>query len=103
MSHSVEDLIASYMSQSPLAFTAFAIETGEEHTKDYNVHKNADNDSIHGAVNGDPACDYPCCGNYGCCNTPAQNAACVLGAVVTCLCCCYCTHGFNGFYSYWPF
>ncbi len=102
MSKPVEDLIASYMSQSPLAFTSFAIETGEEHVKDYNAPKNADNDSIHGAVNGDPPC-YPCCGNYGCCRTHAQHAALIGGVVICCVCCCYCTHGFNGVYTYWPF
>lgn len=103
MSQTVEDLIASYMSQSPIAFTAFAIETGEEHVIDKNVPKNADNDNIHGAVNGDPACDYCCCSNKGCCKTPAQNVACWGGLVVCCVCCCYCTHGFNGYYNYWPF
>ena len=103
MSQKAEDLIASYMSQSPLAFTAMAIATGEEEHKDRNTPKNADDEGIHGAVNGDPACDYPCCTNSGFCATPAQHIACWGGVVVLCLCCCYCTHGFGGLYTYWPF
>lgn len=103
MSQSVEDLIASYMSQSPLAFTSLAIETGEEHVKDYNTPKNADgNDAIHGPINGDPKC-YGCCGNYGCCRTAGQHIALLVGVGICCVCCCYCTNGFNGFYTYWPF
>ncbi|MCQ2079798.1 MAG: hypothetical protein MJZ38_07080 [archaeon] len=103
MSQTVEDLLATYMTQSPLAFTAFAIETGEEHVKDYNSEKMADNENEHGAVNGDPACDYCCCTTRGYCKTPAQHAMCIGGIVVCCVCCCYCTNGFNGYYTYWPF
>ena len=103
MSHSVEDLIASYMSQSPLAFAAMAIATDEdEHVVDRNKPKMADDENEHGAVNGDPACDYCCCTDRGTCVTPAQHIACWGGLVVTCICCCYCTNGFGGLYTYWP-
>ena len=103
MSQSVEDLIASYMSQSPLAFTTMAIVTGEEEHKDTNAPKNADNENIHGAISGDPACEYCCCSDKGYCKTPAQHAAVIGCVVVCCVCCCYCTNGFNGYYTYWPF
>ena len=50
------------MSQSPLAFAAMAIVTDEdEHVVDRNKPKVADDENEHGAVNGDPACDYCCC------------------------------------------
>ena len=52
MPQSVEDLIASYMSQSPLAFAAMAIVTDEdEHVVDRNKPKMADDENEHGAVN----------------------------------------------------
>ena len=69
MSQSVEDLIASYTSQSPLAFTVMAIQTGEEEKKDYNAPKNAEQN------HGDAKCEYPCCSERGYCATPAQHAA----------------------------
>ncbi|MCQ2069736.1 MAG: hypothetical protein MJZ68_01210 [archaeon] len=97
MSQSVEDLIASYMSQSPLAFTTMAIATGEEEKKDYNAPKNAEQQY------GDPACNYPCCSEYGCCATTGQHVALLVGVVVCCACCCYVTNGFNGIWTYWPF
>lgn len=96
MSQSVEDLIASYMSQSPLAFTAMSIETGEKEVKDYNAPKNAEQSY------GDPPCEYSCCGERGYCRTPAQHAACIGCCVICCICCCYVTDGFNGLWTWWP-
>lgn len=97
MSQSVEDLIASYTSQSPLAFTVMAIQTGEEEKKDYNASKNAEQN------HGDAKCEYPCCSERGYCATPAQHAACIGLIVVCCMCCCYVTDGFNGIWTWWPF
>lgn len=102
MSQSVEDLIASYMSQSPLAFTTMAIVTGEEEHVDRNAPKMADDENEHGAINGDPTCDYCCCSDRGYCKTPAQHAAVIGCVIVCCACCCYCTDGFGGLYTYWP-
>lgn len=42
MSQSFEDIIATYRSQSPQAFMAMAISTGEPEKKDYNAPKNAE-------------------------------------------------------------
>ncbi|AGI47644.1 hypothetical protein TALC_00647 [Thermoplasmatales archaeon BRNA1] len=97
MSQSFEDLIASYMSQSPSAFMAVAIETGEPEVKDYNAPKNAE---IEG---GDGLCYDCCCDDRGCCKTPAQHLACAAMLVVCVVCCCYVTDGFFGLWTYWPF
>lgn len=97
MSQSIDDLINSYKSQSPAAFTAFAIETGEEIPNDHNQRKDT---AEHG---GDAKCDYSCCSERGYCATPAQHAAC-FGCCFGCLaCCCYVTNGFNGLWTFWPF
>jgi hypothetical protein len=97
MLHSVDDLLASYMSQSPVAFTAFAIKTGKEVPPDYNHdHDVADH-------YGDDKCEYSCCSEKGYCATPAQHAACIGCIVLCCVCCCYVTDGFNGLWTYWPF
>ncbi len=97
MSQSPEDLIATYRSQSPQAFMAMAISTGEPEKKDYNAPKNAE------ANHGDPGCEYSCCSERGYCATPGQHIACALICIALVACCCYVTHGFNGVWTYWPF
>lgn len=97
MSKSVEELLATYASQSPLAFTAMSIVTGEETKKDYNTLKNAEKDG------GDTGCDYSCCSERGYCRTPAQHAACIGSIIICCICCCYVTDGFDGLWTWWPF
>lgn len=94
-SSSIEELTSLYMSQSPTAFTSIAM-----HAKAPNDHNDRVDTAEHG---GDKPCDYSCCSEKGYCNSMGWHLAIVGGAVVCCACCCYCTHGFNGVWTYWPF
>lgn len=91
----LEEMTALYMSQSPAAFTSFAM-----HAKAPNDHNSRIDEEEHG---GDSKCDYCCCDDKGCCVDAKWYSVLCGGGIITLVCCCYCTHGFNGLWPYWPF
>lgn len=96
MARDVKSLTERYMNQSPLSFTSIAMSAAEgEH--------DGQADLKDGLYTGNSKCDYPCCGERGCCSSGLWYAALIGGAVVCCACCCYITDGFNGVWTYWPF
>ena len=92
---SIEELTAIYMSQSPSAFISVAM-----HAKAPNDYNSRIDEEEHG---GNSKCDYCCCSETGCCEGAKWKGILVGGAAITCICCCYCTHGFNGLWTYCPF
>ena len=92
---SIEELTAAYMGQSPEAFLSIAM-----HAKAPNDHNQRVDEQEHGD---DTPCDYCCCNENGYCNSMGWHVACIGGLALCVLCCCYCTHGFNGVWTYWPF
>jgi hypothetical protein len=96
MSQRVEDLTALYMSQSPTAFTAFAMSAEDKP----NDHSGRVDTEEHG---GDSKCDYSCCSESGYCNSWGWHIGLAACVVCCCACCCYVTDGFGGVWTYWPF
>lgn len=95
-SHTIEDLTRLYISQSPAAFTSIAMSAHQE-PRDYS--KRVD-EEVHG---GDSKCDYSCCNERGCCASPGCYAVLVGGIVCVCICCCYVSDGFFGYWTFWPY
>ena len=91
----IESLTASYMSQSPAAFTSIAMHAKEPN--DYS--KRVDKTEHEGA----PECGYCCCSDRGCCNSAWWYVGMAGAVVLCCACCCYITNGFYGTWTYWPF